>query len=545
MAAPMSAFLPRTIVEASRLLESRALSPVEMVRALLQRVESIEPVISSFLTITGEAALDQARAAESEIVKGRRRGPLHGIPFGAKDNFETRGILTTGHSRVYENHVPRDNATVIERLYGAGAVLMGKLALHELAHGGPSFDLPWPPARNPWHPAHFTGGSSSGSGAALSAGLALFTLGSDTGGSIRTPASLCGLVGMKPTFGLVSRHGVIPNCYSLDHCGPLTRTVEDCAIVLQAISAHDARDRSSAPGARPDYCGQLRRDLKGVRVGVVRHFWEEDLPAGAELASATDEALRVLEQLGARLETVRLRPVRDYCDVWTLIEAPETFSIQRANLAARARDFGSVFLERTLIACLIQAADYMDAQRVRGRMVEEMRPIWEKHDVLLTAGAGPAPRLGPGLAVWPSLNRFSPFAVLGAPAIVVPAGYSGAGLPLSIQFAGRPFDDAGVLGIAHAYEQATNWGLQRKPDLSSHAPPSPIAAPPRRSTTGLDPGIVSLCERAARSAGLQLADAQLAVLCGAAPHLLEMEQRVGRATGSAEPASIFFVPPAG
>jgi len=545
MAAPMPAALPRTIVEASRLLETHALSPVELVRALLQRVESIEPVISSFITVTAEAALDQARTAEREIAKGRRRGPLHGIPFGAKDNFETRGIRTTGHSRIYENHVPRDNAAVIERLYAAGAVLMGKLALHELAHGGPSFDLPWPPARNPWHPAHFTGGSSSGSGAALAAGLALFTLGSDTGGSIRTPASLCGLVGMKPTFGLVSRHGVLPNCYSLDHCGPLARMVEDCALLLQAMSVHDPRDRSSAAGARPELRGALRHDLKGVRIGVVRHFWEEDLPAGAELASATDEAIRVLEQLGARLETVRLRPVRDYCDVWTLIEAPETFSIQRQNLVARAQDFGAVFLERTLIACLIHAADYTDAQRVRSRMVDEMRPLWQQYDALLTAGAGPAPRLGPGLAAWPSLNRFSPFAVLGAPAIVVPAGYSGAGLPLSIQFAGRPFDDAGVLGIAHAYEQATNWGLQREPELSSHAPPEPIAAPPRRAMASMDPAVVSRCERAARDAGLHLAEAELATLCGAAPHLVEMLQRVRPAAGSAEPAGIFSLPPAG
>jgi len=541
----MSAPLPRTIAEASRLLESRVLSPVELVRALLQRIETVEPVISSFLTVTAEAALDQARAAEAEITKGRRRGPLHGIPFGAKDNFETRGIRTTGHSRVYEKHVPQADAAVIEQLYGAGAILMGKLALHELAHGGPSFDLPWPPARNPWHPAHFTGGSSSGSAAALAAELALFTLGSDTGGSVRTPASLCGLVGMKPTFGVVSRTGVIPNCYSLDHCGPLTRTVEDCAIVLQAISAHDARDRSSAPGARPDYRGRLRHDLKGVRVGVVRNFGE-DIPAAVELANATDEALKVMEKLGARLETVRLRPVRDYCDVWTLIEAPETFSIQRANLAARAGDFGSVFLERTLIACIVQGADYMDAQRVRSRMVDEMKSVWEKHDVLVTVGAGPAPRLDPKLAAWPSLNRFSPFAVLGVPAIVVPAGYSEAGLPLSIQIAGKPFEDANVLGVAHAYEQATNWWLQRKPDLSSFKPPAPIAwDPPHPSTAGVDPGIVSLCERAVRSAGLHLTEAQLAILCAAAPHVLEMVQRVGAAAGTAEPASIFSFPPAG
>ena len=202
---------PRTIAKASKLIAARELSPVELTHALLERIAAVDPVISSYLTVTAEHALAQAQAAEAEIARGDHRGALHGIPFGAKDNFETAGIRTTGHSRAYERHVPRENAAVIDRLYEAGAILTGKLALHELAHGGPSFDLPWPPARNPWNPEHFTGGSSSGSAAALAADLALFTLGSDTGGSIRSPAALCGLVGFKPTFGLVSRHGVIPN----------------------------------------------------------------------------------------------------------------------------------------------------------------------------------------------------------------------------------------------------------------------------------------------------------------------------------------------
>jgi aspartyl-tRNA(Asn)/glutamyl-tRNA(Gln) amidotransferase subunit A len=384
----MSPDLPRTIGEAARLIETRALSPVEIVRTLIGRIEAFDPVISSFLTVTGDQALAQARHAENEIAKGHYRGPLHGIPFGAKDNFETRDIRTTAHSRAYKHHVPRENAAVIDQLYDAGAVLMGKLALHELAHGGPSFDLPWPPARNPWNAAHFTGGSSSGSAAALAAGLVYFSLGSDTGGSIRTPASLCGLVGFKPTFGLVSRYGVVPNCWSLDHCGPLTKSVEDCAIVMQAICGHDARDKSSAVAPPPDFRAAFRRDLKGVRVGVVRHFWEEEGRTDAELARSTEEALRVLRALGATSETVRLRPVRDYCDVWTLIEAPETFSIQRRALVERPQEFGAVFLERTLIACLIGAADYIDAQRVRTRMIEEMQPVWEAYDVLITAGAG-------------------------------------------------------------------------------------------------------------------------------------------------------------
>ena len=265
-------------------------------RGLLQRIEALDPIISSFITITAEQALEQARKAEGEIANGRYRGPLHGIPFGAKDNFETRGIRTTGHSKVYEHHVPRDDAAVIDQLYAAGAVLMGKLALHELAHGGPSFDLPWPPARNPWHPAHFTGGSSSGSGAALAAGLVLFTLGSDTGGSIRTPASSMRAGRHQADIRAgepLGRHPELLEPGSLRPHGENGRGLRDRC--CKPMSAHDARDRSSVPGARPDYRGSLRRDLKGVRVGVVRHFWEEDLPADEELRSATDEALRVLE----------------------------------------------------------------------------------------------------------------------------------------------------------------------------------------------------------------------------------------------------------
>ncbi|HKA41173.1 MAG TPA: amidase [Burkholderiales bacterium] len=541
----MSGPLPRTIAEATRLIEARALSPVELVRALLERIEAIDPAISSFLTVTAETAMTQARAAEQEITRGHYRGPLHGMPFGAKDNFETAGIRTTGHSKVYQNHMPQNNAAVIDQLYSAGAVLLGKLALHELAHGGPSFDLPWPPARNPWDNTRFTGGSSGGSGAALAAGLALFALGSDTGGSIRTPASLCGLTGIKPTFGLVSRYGVLPNCWSLDHCGPLARTVEDCAIVLQAMCGHDTRDRSSVPGSRPDFRGALRRDLKGVRIGVVRNDWEREPFTNDALVAALDEALRILEALGARLETVRLRPVRDYCDVWTLIEAPETFSIQRENLTVRSRDFGAVFLERTLIACLIHGADYMDAQRVRGQMVDEMCAVWSKHDVLVTAGAGPAPRLEAKLAAWPSTNRFSPFAIMGAPAIVVPCGYSATGLPLSIQLVAKPFDDANLLGIAYAYEQATNWWSRHEPPVKNAASPAPIRhEPPGDAAAGADARTVSVCEQAARNAGLRLTDSQLAILCRAAPHLLEMLRRVRLAAGSADPASVFALPPA-
>ncbi len=531
--------LPDTLAEAARLIESRALSPVELTEAVLARIERVEPALHAHITVAAEHVREQARRAADEIAHGRYRGVLHGIPFGVKDNYETAGIRTTGHSRAYRDHVPPSNAFVIDRLYESGAVLVGKHALHELAHGGPSFDLPWPPARNPWHTAHFTGGSSSGSGAAVAAGLGYFSLGSDTGGSVRTPAALCGLVGMKPTFGLVSRRGVIPNCYSLDTCGPLTKTVEDCALVLDVLAAHDAHDPACAKGTRPDFRRALRTDLAHVRVGVLRHFWEEDLPADEELNAATSEALRVLEDLGARLEEVRLRTPREHYDVWTLIEEPETFSIQRQALKRRPGDFGSVFLERTLIACLMDGADYVDAQRVRAQMVAEMRALMAQHDVLVMAGAGPAPRLSPALAAWPAPNRFQAANIAGNPAIVVPCGFSRAGLPLSLHLVGRPFEDAKLLGFAHAYEQATQWRRSRTIDSVAISPP--VEHTPKPPTThGVERTLLDTCTIAANRAGLRLDESQLALLCRAAPHVFEMTARVREAarTGG-DPAGVF------
>ncbi len=235
-----------TIAEAARLIEQKRLSPVELTTALIRRTEALDPQLNAYLLLTADRALDQARQAEREIMAGRYRGPMHGIPFGLKDIYSTAGIRTTGHSRICLDTVPSADATTVRKLYEAGAVLTGKLATHEFAHGGPSFDLPWPPARNPWNREHFTGGSSSGSGAAVAAGFVPAALGSDTGGSIRGPAALCGIVGLKPTYGLVSRSGVYANSFSFDHAGPMTWTVEDCAIMLQAIAGHDPNDPASA-----------------------------------------------------------------------------------------------------------------------------------------------------------------------------------------------------------------------------------------------------------------------------------------------------------
>ena len=296
-----------TIAEAAELIRTRKLSPVEYADSLLQRIDALEPQLNAFITRTAELARKQARAAETEIAAGRYRGPLHGIPFALKDIYNTKGILTSGGSRVCQDNIPAEDATTTRLLLDAGAVLLGKLQTHEFAHGGPSFDLPWPPARNPWHLEHFTGGSSSGSGAALAAGFVPASLGSDTGGSIRGPASFCGIAGLMPTSGLVSRAGVIPNSFTFDHCGPMARTVEDCAILLQTIAGFDPKDAGSIASEIPDYRAALTGNIKGLRIGVLRHYWESDIPAHPDLARAMDAAIGTFKKLGARVEDCHTR----------------------------------------------------------------------------------------------------------------------------------------------------------------------------------------------------------------------------------------------
>src|SRR5438132_603477 len=283
-----------SIAELSGLIAARKLSPVELTEALIQRVERYDSQTRAFITPTFDLARRQARVAETEIAAGKHRGPLHGIPFALKDIYDTKGILTSGHSRVFIDRIPAEDATTTRRLYEAGAVLLGKLATHEMAHAGPSFDLPWPPARNPWNLERFTGGSSSGSGAAVAAGMVPVALGSDTGGSIRGPASLCGIVGLMPTFGLVSRAGVITNSYTFDHCGPLARTVEDCALALEALAGYDPRDAGSLSRPIPRYRRALGEDLRGLRIGVLRHPWEDDIPASEDVRRATDQPVLAL-----------------------------------------------------------------------------------------------------------------------------------------------------------------------------------------------------------------------------------------------------------
>jgi aspartyl-tRNA(Asn)/glutamyl-tRNA(Gln) amidotransferase subunit A len=479
---------------------------------------------------------------EAEIAAGHYRGPLHGMPFGLKDIYDTKGILTTAHSKTLIDNVPTEDATTTAKLYEAGGILLGKLATHEYAHGGPSFDLPWPPARNPWNRKHFTGGSSSGSAAAVAAGFMPMAMGSDTGGSIRSPAALCGLAGLKPTYGLVSRAGVIANSFSYDHAGPLTWTVADAAITLQVLAGYDARDPASARVKIPDYRAALTGDIRGLRVGVVRHFHESNPNVNPELVSAFEAALNVLQDLGALIDDITIRTPHDYQNIKVVTAESELLSVHERNLRSRPGDFGEDFLGRVLPACLLTARDYLNSQRERRVAIAEMQPIYATHDVIACIGPGPAPELGAWRTIqfWQNGSITAPFNVTGGPALVQCIGYTASGLPLSMQLAGRPFDEETVLRVGDAYERATPW-RKRRPQLDPHAVFSsetpPIPAPPAIECTQAEQDTVAL---AARRAGLSLDTRQFAMVCAAAPYVDEMRKQLARERDWYEaPANVF------
>jgi aspartyl-tRNA(Asn)/glutamyl-tRNA(Gln) amidotransferase subunit A len=530
-----------SIAEAARLIEQRRLSPVEFTQAYLDRIETFDPQLNAYLMVTADRALAQARAAEEEIVAGRYRGPMHGIPFALKDIYCTRGIRTTCHSRTRADYVPDFDATTVTKLYDGGAVLLGKLSTHEFAHGGPSFDLPWPVARNPWNREHFTGGSSSGSGAAVASGLAPGSLGSDTGGSIRNPAALCGLVGLKPTYGVVSRAGVFANSFSYDHAGPMTWTVEDCAIMLQSIAGHDAKDPASAGRMVPNYRADLSAGVKGLRIGVLRHLYEDDVPVAAPVKAALEQAYDVLRGLGAVIEDARIRPAADYHAVKITGAESELLSIHEPVLRERLNDFGADFLGRVLGALLISGADYMHASRQRRVMIAEMAPLYDRYDVLVTAGPGPAARLDSWRTInfWQRSSVTTPFNVTGGPALVQCIGFTGDGLPLSMQIVGRPFADAMVLRVAKAYEDATPW-KGRRPVLEAGAAPLPAPPVPEPAKADISQArrdeIAAICKRA----GLTVPETHFEQLCATAPYVEEMVAHLGRSREfTDEPANVF------
>jgi aspartyl-tRNA(Asn)/glutamyl-tRNA(Gln) amidotransferase subunit A len=445
-----------TIAEAARLIAAKKLSPVEFTRSLLARIAEHDPKVNAFITVTEKPALAAARAAERAVMAGRK-GRLLGIPLAYKDIYETAGIRTTAHSRILADNIPAQDAETVRRLSAAGAIMLGKLATHEFAIGGPALDLPWPPARNPWDLRRFTGGSSSGSAAAIASGLALGALGSDTGGSIRLPAAYCGIAGLKPTPGLVSRRGVIPLAPSLDTAGPMAWTAEDCAILLDALAGYDPADPASVPGPAVSYAAAIAAPLKGLRVGVIRHFFEHDAPVAPEMLHAMVNATKLLRGLGCTVSDVTLPPLQDYNAVGRVIICAEAFAMHEATLRARLGDFSRAFRIRVLAGALVRAADYIAAQRRRSALIAATARAFENFDVLITAPTGgPAPLLSEQR---PDDGFARPFFTTAAnvaavPSMVVCSAFTPAGLPLGLEIIGPAWGDATVLRVGHHFEQA-------------------------------------------------------------------------------------------
>lgn len=530
-----------TIAQASDLIASKAISPVELTTAYVERAQILDPKINAYILPLFETALEAARQAESAVMGGDVSGPLAGIPFGAKDVFDVAGLPTTGHSRAYADAFASEDSVAVRRLKDEGAILLGKLSTHECAHGGPSFDLAWPPARNPWNLEHFTGGSSSGSGAGVAAGLMPAALGTDTGGSVRNPAAMCGTVGIKPTYGLVSRRGIMTNSYTFDHAGPLAWTVKDCAILLQALAGYDRADPGSADIRIPDYRAALTGDIRGIRIGVLRHQYEEEVPIPAVARQAMDTALDVFRGLGAVLEDARIRHAQDYFDVKFTIAESEIYAVHEAELQKDAGQFGEDFLARTLAAALISGPQYVQAQRERRKMLAEMEEIYARYDVLLTAGPAPAPRLD----AWRSImflqkpNLTTPFNVPGGPALVQCNGFTPEGLPLSLQIVGRPFAEETVFKVADAYERATAW-RDRRPILDANTPKPPLPPVPEPEKAELPADrrdeIAALCRRL----GLTLNERHFEQLCATVPYIDAMRARLDRPRAfSEEPMNTF------
>jgi len=441
--------------ELSRRIERRAVSPVEIVTALLDRIARYNGTLYSYITVCGDAAVRDAREAEHEIAAGRRRGPLHGLPIAQKDIIFTRGVRTTCHSRALLEFVPEFDATVVGRLAGAGTILLGKTNTTEFATGGTDvFGVPV----NPWDTSRFTGGSSAGSGNALAAGLAVLATGSDTGGSIRGPASYCGIVGLKPTYGRVSRHGVFPLSWSMDHVGPMARTVEDCALLLHAMAGQDPLDPTSSARPVPDYAGGLDGGVRGLRLGVpVQFFFERIDPDVDRLVRA---ALGRLEELGARLEPVDLPRAADSYPAGRVLIASEAFGVHAPRMRRQCRDYGPRARRRIAAGAFFTAAEYQQAAQIRALWCRELSQVLERVDAVVTPTM-PTPAItvevqaaGPP----PDIGKFTqPFNVTGHPALSVPCGFAAGGLPVAVQVVGRMFDEQTLLRIGHTYEQHTEW----------------------------------------------------------------------------------------
>jgi aspartyl-tRNA(Asn)/glutamyl-tRNA(Gln) amidotransferase subunit A len=453
------------------LVRRKEVSPVEIVRAHLARIDSLEPRLNSFITLLPEQALTQAQEAEREIGAGRIRGPLHGIPFGLKDLIYVNGIRSTAGTRIFENFVPASDSAVASRLRNAGAILLGMLNLHPLAYGPTGENRDYGDMHNPWDPRRITGGSSGGSGSAVASGECTFALGTDTGGSVRIPGSMCGVVGLKPTYGRVSRYGVVPLAWSLDHAGPLCRTVEDCALVMNVIAGPDAMDPTAARLPVPDYREVLNRGLKGLRVGVPREYFE--VPIDPAVKRVVERAVGKLAELGTTVSEVSWPLLRYGQAIATTLQMAEATAYHRKLIRTHGNRLDPVVRLRLEAGLFISATEYIQAQRARALFHRQGLDLFGKVD-LLAGPTVPVTAFEPGqseivveqerIRVIPGLMQYTrPFNLTGFPAITLPCGFSSQGLPIGLQLAGRPFEETTVLLAAHAYEQATEWHLKHPP----------------------------------------------------------------------------------
>jgi aspartyl-tRNA(Asn)/glutamyl-tRNA(Gln) amidotransferase subunit A len=462
-----------SLAELARRVAAKDVSPVEVVQAHLDRIGRLDGKLKSFVTVTADAALAAAKAAESAVMSGGPLGPLHGVPIALKDLYLTKGVKTTAGSRILADFVPDVDATVTTRLADAGAILLGKLNMHEFAYGpeglNPHYGTPW----NPWDAGthRVCGGSSSGSGAAVAAGLSAGALGSDTGGSIRIPSALCGLSGLKPTYGRVSRAGVLPLAWSMDHVGPMCRTAADCALMLGVLAGYDPRDPTTSVLPVPDYAASLTGQVTGLRIGVLRSFFLESTDTA--LREKVEDALKALQGLGASVRDVSLDTAKLAAGASFAVLSPEAYAYHEGWLKSRAGEYGEDVRERLRVGAFVSAADYLKGQRVRALIRDDVDAALATLDVLVCAtspvaatavGQSEAEVNGEKVPVRPSLIRFTRiFNLSGHPAASIPCGFTAAGLPVGLQIIGRPFDEATVLRVADAYQRVTDWHTRRPP----------------------------------------------------------------------------------
>ncbi len=453
------------------LIKGKEVSPVEVVQAHLSRIDALEPTLNSFITLLPDQAMAAARQAEREIGEGKYRGPLHGIPLGLKDLYYTRGVRNTSGSRLFDDFIPDADCTIAARFREAGTILLGKLNMHQLAYGPSGENTDYGHMHNPWNPELITGGSSGGSGSAAAAGQCTLTMGTDTGGSVRIPSALCGLAGLKPTYGRLSRQGIGVLSWSLDHPGPMTRTVKDCALAMNAIAGHDPKDPASADFPVPDYTRTLTGDIRGLRIGVPREYFE--VPVDPQVERATRRAIEMLGELGAVVTEVSWPMYHESGPISTTILMAEASACHKNLVLDKGPHLDPAVRVRLEAGMFIPATDYVQAQQARALFTRHSLELFNQVDLL----AGPmepitAYRIGETkvqvgdkeVGYIPALTQYTrPFNLNGFPAITVPCGYSDDGLPIGLQLGGRPFDEETILRAAQAYEQATEWHKRRPP----------------------------------------------------------------------------------